>query len=123
MADKIEQLNKFLLDQYRTQVMFSPSAAQDYKSFASGKRQDMLRLIVKQAEKGALFKPEGNANRCEGQLHDYAKIKSKNLNLRIIYKPIQLETGIIQMDIIAIGPRDNMQVYKKAIMRLQQLEP
>ncbi len=122
MADKIEQLNKLLLDQYRTQVMFSPSAAQDYKSFTSGKRQDILKLIIKQAEKGALFKPDGNANRYEGQLHDYAKIKSKNLNLRIIYKPVKLRTGIIQMDIIAIGPRDNMQVYKKAILRLRPPE-
>ena len=57
------------------------------ESFSPGKRNDVLKLILKQAEKGALFKPDGNANRCEGQLHQFAKIKSKQLNLRIIYQP------------------------------------
>lgn len=118
MGDKkIDELNR-LLDKYNTQVMFTSSAIQDYKSFSIGKRQDILKLIIKQAEKGALLKPEGNGNRCEGELHDFAKIKSKKLNLRIIYKPVKLDNDMIQMDVIAIGPRDELEVYKKAIQRL-----
>lgn len=120
--EKIEKINQLLFEQYKTQVMFTSSAMQDYKSFAAGKRQDILKLIIKQAQKGALLKPDGNGNRCEGALHDFAKIKSKSLNLRIIYKPTKLETGIIRMDIIAIGPRDDLQVYKMAIQRLADWE-
>lgn len=119
MADKkIEEINQLLLNKYTTTVLFTPSAMHDYKSFSNGKRQDVLKLIIKQAEKGALIKPEGNGNRCEGELHDFAKIKSKKLNLRIIYKPIKLDNDIVQMGIIAIGPRDELQVYKSAIQRL-----
>ncbi len=116
--DKIAKLNRLLLEKYQTQVMFTANARQDYNSFSAGKRQDILKLIIKQAEKGALLKPDGNANRCEGALHEYAKIKSKSLNLRVIYKPVKLDTGIVRMDIIAIGPRDDLQVYKMAIKRI-----
>jgi len=121
MADnKLEQLNELLLKQYATKLMFTLGAHQDYKSFSSGKRNDILKLILKQAEKGAMLKPDGNGNRCEGSLHDYGKIKSKSLSLRIIYQAILREDGIVQMNIIAIGPRDDMEVYKSAIQRLNK---
>ena len=117
MADnKIEQLKKLLLEKYKTRVFFSSEAM--YKSFSPGKRNDVMKLILKQAEKGALFKPGGNANRCEGQLHQFAKIKSKQLNLRIIYQPQLGPDNVVEMGIIAIGPRDDLEVYKMAIRRL-----
>jgi mRNA interferase RelE/StbE len=119
MADnKIEQLKKLLFEKYKTRVFFSNEAIKDYKSFSPGKRNDVLKLILKQAEKGALFKPDGNANRCEGQLHQFAKIKSKQLNLRIIYQPQLGPDDVVEMGIIAIGPRDDLEVYKMAIRRL-----
>ena len=119
MADnKIERLNNLLLEKYKTEVLFSNEAIKDYKSFSPSKRNDVLKLILKQVEKGALFKPDGNANRCEGQLHQFAKIKSKNLNLRIIYQPKLRPNDVVGMGIIAIGPRDNLEVYKMAIQRL-----
>jgi len=119
MADnKIEQLKKLLLEKYKTRVFFSSEAIKDYKSFSPGKRNDVLKLILKQAEKGALFKPDGNANRCEGQLHQFAKIKSKQLNLRIIYQPQLGPDDVVEMGIIAIGPRDDLEVYRMAIRRL-----
>ncbi len=102
MADnKIEQLKKLLLEKYKTRVFFSSEAIKAYKSFSPGKRNDVLKLILKQAEKGALFKPDGNANRCEGQLHQFAKIKSKQLNLRIIYQPQVDPDDVVEMGIIA----------------------
>jgi len=123
MADnKIDQLNALLIEKYKTRVLFSPNSMQDYKSFSAGKRNDVLKMILKQAEKGALFKPDGNGNRCEGQLHGYCKIKSKNLNLRIIYRPQLCGDNIVEMGIIAIGPRDNLEVYKIAIERLAREE-
>lgn len=120
--NKIEQLNVLLTEKYKTRVFFSTNALQDYKSFSPGKRKDVLKLILKQAEKGALFKPDDNGNRCEGQLHQFAKIKSKNLNLRIIYQPRLCDDGIIEMGIIAIGPRDNLEIYKMAIQRITDLD-
>lgn len=120
MADnKLEKLNELLLKQYATKLMFTLGAHQDYKSFSSGKRNDILKLILKQAEKIAMLKPD-NGNRCEGSLHDYGKIKSKSLSLRIIYQAILREDGIVQMNIIAIGPRDDMEVYKSAIQILNK---
>lgn len=120
MDSKIDQLNALLLEKYKTKVLFSAHAVQDYKSFSPGKRNDVLKLILKQAEKGALLKPDGNGRRCEGELYQYGKIKSKALNLRIIYRPRLCEDNIIEMGIIAIGPRDNLEVYKMAINRLNK---
>lgn len=119
--NKLEQLNELLLEKFKTQVMFTSNAMQDYKSFSPGKRNDVLKLILKQAEKGALLKPDGNGKRCEGELHDFGKIKSKSLNLRIIYRPVLQENGIVRMNIVAIGPRDNAEIYKMAIERLTKL--
>ena len=103
MADnKIEQLKKLLLEKYKTRVFFSSEAIKDYKSFSPGKRNDVLKLILKQ----------------EGQLHQFAKIKSKQLNLRIIYQPQLDPDDVVEMGIIAIGPRDDLEVYKMAIRRL-----
>ncbi|MEN6327094.1 MAG: hypothetical protein ABFD18_12940 [Syntrophomonas sp.] len=121
MADKtIEQLNGLLLEKYKTRVLFSQNGMQDYKSFSRGKRNDVLKMILKQAEKGALLKPDGNGTRCQGPLYNFGKIKSKSLNLRIIYKPGLAEDNIVEMGIIAIGPRDNLEVYRAAIERLNK---
>jgi len=120
LDNKIDQLDTFLLQKYKTRVFFSASAIQDYKSFSPGKRSDVLKMILKQAEKGAMLKPDGTGNRCEGKLHRFAKIKSKTLNLRIIYLPTQGDVKIVDMGIIAIGPRGNLEVYKTAIKRIAE---
>lgn len=115
--DNIEKLNK-LLKQYKTKVVFYSEAIGDYKSFHKGSKQIILEMIAKQAQKGANFRPEGNGIRLDSSLHDFGKIKRKSVNIRIIYRPKVLDNGFIQIEVIAIGPRDNLEVYKAAEKRL-----
>jgi mRNA interferase RelE/StbE len=82
------------------------------------KKSEVIALIIKQAQKGALLRPDGNGIRLKGKLKEFGKIKNKAINLRIIYRPIELNDGIIEMQIIAIGPRDREEVYDKAKDRL-----
>lgn len=45
-----------------------------------------------------------------------AKIKSKSLNIRVIYRSVPSHT--IRMELIAIGPREKKKVYMMAAERL-----
>lgn len=117
MSSRIEQLNQ-LLRQFGTQVVFTQEAIRDYNSFPQSSRQVILEMIAKQAQKGARLKPDGNGLRAP--LHFFGKIKRTSVNLRIIYRPTDLKDGFLQMEIIAIGPRDNMEVYKAAEERLSR---
>ena len=116
-SESVAQLNK-LLAEYKTRVAFFPGAVKDYKSFTKGSKQIILGMIVKQAQKGPQLKPKGNGIRLQSPLHEFGKIKRKAVNLCIIYRPKLLEDGICQMEIIAIGPRDNSEIYKAAQKRL-----
>ena len=113
----LQQLNE-LLEQFHTRVVFFNDAAGDYKSFPQGSKQIILEMIAKQAKKGARLRPEGNGIRLESPLHEFGKIKRKSVNLRIIYRPIEVDDGYTQMEVIVIGPRDKYEVYKAAEERL-----
>jgi len=113
----LEKLNE-VLSQFDTQVVFSKEAVKDYKSFPQGSRQIILEMIVKQAKKGARLNPDGAGVRLRAPLHSFGKIKRSSINLRIIYRPRDIGEGKIQMEIIAIGPRDKSEVYKAAEERL-----
>lgn len=115
---KIDQLNEYLISAFSTKVMFTQNAIKDFKGFGVSKRNSILKMIIKQAEKGARLKPEGAGIRCKSPLHHFGKIKSKALNLRIIYKPSELKEGLLTIEIIAIGPRDNLEAYRLATQRL-----
>lgn len=115
----LQQLNEYL-EQCHTRVVFFHDAADDYKSFPHGSKQIILEMITKQAKKGARLRPEGNGIRLEGPLHDFGKIKRTSVNLRIIYRPTETQDGYIQMEIIAIGPRDKYEVYQDAQERLSR---
>src|SRR5699024_12375521 len=69
------------------------------------KKNQVLMLILKQAKNGANFKPEGNGNRLRSPLHQFAKIKSKAIALRVVYSPVQ-RNGLTERQILAIGPRN-----------------
>ncbi|ECO1678064.1 hypothetical protein [Peribacillus frigoritolerans] len=101
-----------------TTVFFAHHAAGDFKSFSQGKKKQVIALIIKQSQKGALLRPDGNGIRLRGKLKEFGKIKNKAINIRIIYRPVELNDGKIEMQIIAIGPRDREEVYDKAKDRL-----
>lgn len=113
---EIDKLNQHLLT-YKTRVLFSKNSMRDYKSYPKGTKNAILALILKQAQKGARFKPEGNGNQLDPPLHKFAKIKPKAISLRIVYRPVDKE-DIVEMQIIAIGPRDRNDVYELAKKRM-----
>lgn len=111
-----EQFNDKLLS-YGAVVFFSRLAERDFKSFSKGKKNQILLLILKQAQKGADFKPDGNGNQLDPPLHQFAKIKSKAISLRVVYRPVP-KNDLIEIQIIAVGPRDKNKVYDLARERL-----
>jgi mRNA interferase RelE/StbE len=105
MGTGIVKLNQFL-SHVGTQVVFSREAAKDYNSYPQGSRQVILEMLVKQAKKGARLAPHGSGIRLRAPLHTFGKIKRTSVNIRIIYRQTELEDGRVQMEIIAIGPRE-----------------
>ena len=73
-------------------------------------------MIISQAKRGANFRPDGNGIRLHDSLNKFAKIKRTSTSLRVIYRPV--ENGFIDMQILAIGPRDRDKVYQVAKKRL-----
>ena len=114
--DSIDQLNHFLMA-LKVQVKLFRGAEQDFKAFNKNQKVTILALILKQIEKNPLLRPDGNGIPLHGSLHGFAKIKSKSTSLRIIYKP-SMTNEYLELQIIAIGPRERDEVYLKAIQRL-----
>lgn len=116
MSDLIERLNQ-TLRQYGVEVRFSKNAKQDFKSYGKGEKTNIIAMLTLQAKKGPLLKPDGNGNTLHKELAGFAKIKRKDLSLRIVYRPRQND-GLVVIEIIAIGPRDKDEVYRMAVRRL-----
>lgn len=116
--DFITKLNNQLAA-HNAKVAFSKNALADFKSLSVHSKSVVLALIVSQAQRGADFKPVGNGKRLESPLHYFAKIKKTSTSLRVVYRPVVDDDGIVEMQLIVIGPRDREEVYKMAEKRLQ----
>lgn len=114
----LEDLQEIILEKYNVELRFVEDVKQDIKAINKGHRQTILLEILRRAKQGPLFKPDGVAESLHGDLHGFAKIKSKSLNIRIIYRPVEGQP--IRMEIIAIGPRDKERAYRMAAERLQK---
>lgn len=114
----LEDLQEIILEKYNVELRFVEDVKQDIKAINKGHRQTILLEILRRAKQGPLFKPGGVAESLHGDLHGFAKIKSKSLNIRIIYRPVEGQP--IRMEIIAIGPRDKEKAYRMAAERLQK---
>lgn len=114
----LEELQAIILEKYNVDLRFTPDVKQDIKAINKGHRQTVLLEILKIVKQGPLFKPDGVAESLHGDLHGFAKIKSKSLNIRIIYRPV--DGNPIRMEIIAIGPWDKNKTYQIATERLQK---
>lgn len=110
---KIEQL----LGSLNVEVVLGEQAVDDLKSYRK-EINTILALIVAQARKGPLIKPDGYGEPLLGKLFGFTKIKPKSMSLRIVYRPVHLTSDIIRMEIIAIGPRDKEKVYELATRRV-----
>ncbi|MCQ5363626.1 hypothetical protein NOW01_01255 [Anoxybacillus salavatliensis] len=114
----LEDLQEIILEKYNVELRFVEDVKQDIKAINKGHRQTILLEILRRAKQGPLFKPDGVAESLHGDLHGFAKIKSKSLNIRIIYRSVEGQP--IRMEIIAIGPRDKEKAYRMAAERLQK---
>ncbi|WP_027724887.1 type II toxin-antitoxin system RelE family toxin [Tuberibacillus calidus] len=114
----LEELQAFILEKYQVDLRFVDDVKQDIKAINKGHRQTVLLEILRRAKQGPLFKPDGVAESLHGDLHGFAKIKSKSLNIRIIYRPV--EGSPVRMEVIAIGPRDKRKAYRMAAERIQK---
>jgi mRNA interferase RelE/StbE len=114
----IEQVNEHLAS-IRIRVRFTRYAQKDFKAYSKGQQAEIMVLIVKQAEKNPRMRPHGNGKPLGEDLVGLCKIKSKATGLRVIYRPIEEEDGMVTMEIIAIGPRDRNEVYRKTSQRLK----
>ncbi|MFX4303715.1 type II toxin-antitoxin system RelE family toxin [Alicyclobacillus tolerans] len=116
MSDLIEKLNQTLRE-YGVEVKFSKNAKQDFKSYGKDEKTNIISMLVLQAKKGPLLKPDGNGKPLHKELAGFAKIKRNDLSLRIIYRPRRADELVV-MEVIAIGPRDKEEVYRMAMRRL-----
>lgn len=114
----LENLQSIIIEKYGVELKFTEEVKKDLKAINKGKRQSILLEILRRAKTGPLFKPDGIAESLHGSLNGFAKIKSKSLNIRIVYRPV--DDVPIRMEVIAIGPRDKMIAYKLAMERLDR---
>jgi mRNA interferase RelE/StbE len=82
----------------------------------------ILALIVAQARKGPLIKPDGYGEPLLGPLFGFTKIKPKALSLPIVYRPVKLPDGLVRMEIIAIEPKNREEVYELATRRVAEFK-
>lgn len=111
-----EQFLNQQLKPYNVKVKFGQNALRDLKDYDKRTQEIILTLLLKRGKSGPLIKPEGIGEPLHGNLKGFTKIKYKNLNLRIVYRP--LKDGVILMAVIAVGPRDREKVYNLAVKRL-----
>lgn len=114
---EIELALKQLLAETNVEVYFGSDAVQDLKGYRKEIKL-ILALIVKQAKKGPLIKPNGAGEPLSGELVGFTKIKPKALSLRVVYRPTEMANGTIRMEIIAIGPKNREEVYELAARRV-----
>ncbi|MBU4639425.1 hypothetical protein [Bacillus toyonensis] len=112
-------LNKEL-NPFSVKVRFGKNALRDIKAYDPYTQKVIIALLIKRGKSGPLIKPDGLGEPLHGDLSGFTKIKYKDLNLRIVYRP--LKDGFILMDVIAIGPRDKSKVYSLAVKRLSTFQ-
>lgn len=116
----LQLVNKLLKD-LQVEVRFSQQATADLASYDRNTQEIIIALIIKRAKGGPLIRPKGLGKPLNKELNGFTKIKPKSLNFRIIYKPAELDK-IVQMQVIAIGPRDKDAVYRKAATRMLEFD-
>jgi len=110
-----------LLKDFNVEVQFSERAIKDLAGYDQSTREQLVALIIKRARNGPLIRPKGVGKPLGKKLKGFTGIKAKQLNIRIVYRPVE-SAGMILMQVIVIGPRDKDAVYRKAVYRLYEFE-
>ncbi|MEW5954861.1 MAG: hypothetical protein AB1815_14305 [Bacillota bacterium] len=115
-----ELLNQYLAE-LGVEVKFSRKASKDLACYDKEIQERIIALILKRGRAGPLIKPKGIGTPLGKELSGFTKIKPRSLNLRIIYRSVEL-SGVVRMEIVAIGPRDKEKVYHMAVARLLEFK-
>ena len=95
-----------------------PEVSQDMQNLASDDlRREALQYMVALRTKPKLGK-KLDKHVATGDLSDCWKVFFDNANHRIVYRLLPDEKKPTLIDIIVVGPRHNMDVYKEAVRRL-----
>jgi mRNA interferase RelE/StbE len=97
------------------EISFHPDAAIEISKIDNRQKFLILKQIKKISKTPYSGKELGNKNGFD--LSGYRKVYADRKKIRIVYKILE-EKILIQ--IIAVGKRDNMKVYKKAANRIPQ---
>ncbi|MEK6795030.1 MAG: type II toxin-antitoxin system RelE/ParE family toxin [Spirochaetota bacterium] len=95
------------------EILFHPIAQQELNDLDGSVRQKVIRQIAKLRESPRLGEELGN--RAGMNLTGYRKLYVDNRRVRIVYEIIEDE---VRVYIIAIGKREDMQVYRDTQRRI-----
>lgn len=94
-------------------IRFTQASKKDFSKLDNSQQIQIRKSILKLENQGM------NCGQVlSGKLSDCKKLKHKRLGLRIIFK--ESELGIEIIEIIAIGKRDDKEVYDIAVKRLMR---
>jgi mRNA interferase RelE/StbE len=100
------------------EITFIPKAAKEYRKI-DGSVKKLVDVALKKMIDRADDLGEELVNKSGTKLHGCRKIKFRNAGIRIVYRIIGDRAEIVE--IIAIGKREDSEVYELAHKRLQEL--
>jgi len=96
-------------------IKYHPQVYSDLKSLDKGTRKKVLKKIEQLEEKPLLGKLLGNKAGLD--LTGYRKLYVDKRRIRIVYG---IEDELLSIMIIAVGKRENLEIYKLAYQRLEK---
>ncbi len=94
-------------------IVFKDDAKKDLKEFSNNQHLLIAKQLKKISKSPELGKPLGNKNGYD--LSGCKKMYADSKKIRIVYRVVENE---IIIEVIAIGKREEMEVYKKASKRI-----
>jgi mRNA interferase RelE/StbE len=99
-------------------ITFIPKAAKEYRKF-DGSVKKLVDLALRKMEERADELGEELVNKQGTKLLGCRKIKFRSAGIRIVYRIIGDKAEVVE--VIAIGKREDNEVYQLASKRLQEL--
>ena len=94
--------------------IFTEFSLQDYNSLDGSQKKHVRKSLQKIKQNGM-----NTGKTFHGDLSDCRRLKHKRLGLRVIFK--QSDNGIEIIEIVAVGKRDDDEVYYTAARRLGRI--
>jgi len=92
-------------------AQFTDLSRRDFDTLDGSQKIQILKSLVKIEEGGM-----GVGQPLHGKLWDCRKLKHKKLGLRVVFR--QSDFGIELIEIVAVGKREDQEVYDVAVARL-----